>query len=76
MDATIAGIERLYRERYTRFRNGVAPVTGNYETAHDAYERALLANADEQERVAAVRAASEALSERINSNLRDPPLLE
>jgi hypothetical protein len=47
-----------------------------YEVAHDAYEAAVLANADEQERVAAVRAASEALSERINSNLRDPPLVE
>lgn len=47
-----------------------------YEVAHDAYDRARLANADEQERLAAVRAASEALSERINSNLRDPPLVE
>lgn len=47
-----------------------------YEAAHDAYERALLANVDEQERLAAVRAASEALSERINSNLRDPPVVE
>jgi hypothetical protein len=47
-----------------------------YEVAHDAYEQAVLANADEKERVAAVRAASEALSERINSNLRDPPLVE
>lgn len=47
-----------------------------YEVAHDAYAQAMLANADEQERLAAVRAASEALSERINSNLRDPPLVE
>ena len=47
-----------------------------YEAAHDAHERALLAHANEQERVAAVRAASEALSERINTNLRDPPLVE
>lgn len=47
-----------------------------YEAAHDAYERATLANANEQERLAAVRAASEALSERINDNLRDPPLVE
>ena len=47
-----------------------------YAAAHDAYESALLASADEQERIAAVRAASEALSERINSNLRDPPLTE
>jgi hypothetical protein len=47
-----------------------------YEVTHDAYERAVLADADEAERLAAVRAASEALSERINSNLRDPPLVE
>jgi RNA polymerase sigma-70 factor, ECF subfamily len=33
-----AAIERLYRARYTRFRNGVAPVTGSYETAHDAVQ--------------------------------------
>jgi hypothetical protein len=47
-----------------------------YEVAHDAYQRAVAAHADERERVAAVRAASEALSERINANLRDPPLVE
>jgi hypothetical protein len=47
-----------------------------YAVAHDADERARIAHADEQERLAAVRAASEALSERINSNLRDPPLVE
>jgi len=47
-----------------------------YEAANDAYQGALLAHADEQERIAAVRAASEALSERINANLRDPPLTE
>ena len=47
-----------------------------FATANDAYQGALMAHADEQERMAAVRAASEALSERINSNLRDPPLIE
>lgn len=47
-----------------------------YEAANDAYQTAVLAHADEQERLAAVRAASEALSEQINSNLRDPPLAE
>jgi hypothetical protein len=47
-----------------------------YEAAHDAYETVLLARGDERERVAALRAASEALSERINANLRDPPLTE
>ncbi|HJQ75340.1 MAG TPA: RNA polymerase sigma factor [Gaiellaceae bacterium] len=48
MDDTVAAIERLYRERYSRFRNGVAPVTGSYEAAHDAvqegFARALTAH--------------------------------
>jgi hypothetical protein len=47
-----------------------------YELAADAYETALLDAGDEQERLAARRAASAALSERINANLRDPPLIE
>jgi hypothetical protein len=47
-----------------------------FEAAHDAYQRALLANEDEEQRLAAARAESEALSERINTNLRDPPLIE
>ena len=47
-----------------------------HEAAHDAYERARLADADEQERLEAVRAASRALSEQINTNLREPPLAE
>ena len=38
MDETAAAIELLYRERYTRFRNGVAPVAGSYEAAHDAVQ--------------------------------------
>jgi RNA polymerase sigma-70 factor, ECF subfamily len=49
VEETAAAIERLYRARYTRFRNGVAPVTGSYETAHDAvqegFARALRARA-------------------------------
>ena len=48
MDETAAAIENLYRQRYTRFRNGVAPVTGGYDTAHDAvqegFARALRAS--------------------------------
>jgi len=47
-----------------------------YQIAADAYEAALLDDADEQQRLLAQRAASEALSEQINTNLRDPPLLE
>lgn len=48
MDETAAAIEELYRERYLRFRNGVATVSGSYETAHDAvqegFARALRAS--------------------------------
>lgn len=48
MDGTAAAIERVYRQRYTRFRNGVAPVSGSYEAAHDAvqegFARALQAS--------------------------------
>jgi hypothetical protein len=47
-----------------------------FEIAADAYETALLGRHDEHQRLLARRAASEALSERINSNLRDPPLVE
>jgi RNA polymerase sigma-70 factor (ECF subfamily) len=38
VDETTGAIERLYRQRYTRFRNGVATLTGSYETAHDAVQ--------------------------------------
>ena len=38
MDETAAAIEDLYRERYARFRSGVAPVAGSYEAAHDAVQ--------------------------------------
>jgi RNA polymerase sigma-70 factor (ECF subfamily) len=38
VDETTAAIEHLYRERYVRFRNGVAPVAGSYEAAHDAVQ--------------------------------------
>ncbi|HLY50620.1 MAG TPA: hypothetical protein VKR21_15625 [Solirubrobacteraceae bacterium] len=48
----------------------------HFEVARDAYERTLMARDDEEQRRAALRAASEALSERINANLRDPPLTQ
>lgn len=48
----------------------------NFEAARDAYDEALMSRDDEQQRRAALRAASEALSERINAHLRDPPLTE
>jgi len=42
VDRTAAAIEGLYKERYTRFRNGVAPVTGSYDTAHDAVQEGFV----------------------------------
>jgi hypothetical protein len=71
--ATVAERAELLR-REAAARTEQARV--RYEVAHDAYQTALLADADEQQRLAAVRAASEALSAQINSNLRDPPLTE
>jgi hypothetical protein len=47
-----------------------------YQIAADAYEAVLLDDADEQQRRLAQRAASEALSGQINTNLREPPLIE
>jgi hypothetical protein len=47
-----------------------------FEIAADAYERALLGRDDHEQRLAARRAASQALSDQINANLREPPLVE
>jgi RNA polymerase sigma-70 factor (ECF subfamily) len=41
MGASRAEIEALYRERYQGFRRALAPVTGNYETAHDVVQEAF-----------------------------------
>jgi RNA polymerase sigma factor (sigma-70 family) len=38
VNETAVAIERLYRDRYVRFRNGVAPVAGGYEAARDAVQ--------------------------------------
>lgn len=47
-----------------------------YEIAAEAYQTALIGRDDDEQRRLAQRAASEALSSQINSNLRDPPLVE
>jgi hypothetical protein len=47
-----------------------------YEIAADAYRAALIGREDDEQRRLAQRAASEALSHQINTNLRDPPLIE
>lgn len=64
--------ELLRREAAAR----TAAERARYDAAHGAYERAALAAADESERLAAARAASQALSDQINSHLRQPPLTE
>jgi hypothetical protein len=48
----------------------------SYEIAADAYRTALMGREDDEQRRLAQRAASEALSRQINTNLRDPPLVE
>jgi hypothetical protein len=47
-----------------------------FELAADAYETALIAKGGEEQQLEARRAASAALSEGINRNLREPPLVE
>jgi RNA polymerase sigma-70 factor, ECF subfamily len=38
MDERAQAIELLYRQRYVRFRDGVATITGSYETARDVVQ--------------------------------------
>ena len=48
----------------------------NWESAASAYEGALLSAEDDQQQLAAERAAATALSEHINASLLEPPLVE
>jgi RNA polymerase sigma-70 factor, ECF subfamily len=41
VDERAEAIEALYRERYGRFRDGVATITGDYESARDAVQEAF-----------------------------------
>ncbi len=47
-----------------------------FELAADAYDTALMRSDDDEQQRIARRAASQALSEQINTNLREPPLTE
>jgi RNA polymerase sigma-70 factor (ECF subfamily) len=38
MDERAEAIEALYRERYSRFRDGVATITGDYDSARDVVQ--------------------------------------
>jgi RNA polymerase sigma-70 factor (ECF subfamily) len=42
VDARERAIESLYRERYVRFRNTLAAITGSYESARDVVQEAFL----------------------------------
>jgi hypothetical protein len=70
----------LITERAEHLRRQAALMTeqerSRFHVAADAYQAALIAGEDEQERIRARRAASEALAQQINTNLRDPPLTE
>jgi len=41
MDSRAAEIEQLYRTRYVAFRNGIATLTGSYESARDVVQEAF-----------------------------------
>ena len=41
MDPEEKALEQLYRERFARFRDGLATVTGSYDTAHDIVQDAF-----------------------------------
>lgn len=41
MDARVLELERLYRDRYVAFRNGVATFTGSYDSARDVVQEAF-----------------------------------
>jgi RNA polymerase sigma-70 factor (ECF subfamily) len=41
VDERAQAIELLYRQRYERFRDGVATITGSYDTARDAVQEAF-----------------------------------
>ena len=41
MDERAQALERIYRERYLGFRNALATITGDYETARDVLQEAF-----------------------------------
>jgi RNA polymerase sigma-70 factor (ECF subfamily) len=41
MDERAQALERIYRERYLGFRNALATITGDYETARDVVQEAF-----------------------------------
>jgi hypothetical protein len=66
------GVETMRRQA----RLDTDRLARNWEAASSAYDAALLGADDDQEHLAAQRAAATALSEHINASLRQPPLVE
>jgi hypothetical protein len=70
----------LIAERAEQRRREAALMTeqerAHFQEAAEGRERALLGQEDDEEYLRARRAASEALAQQINTNLRDPPLTE
>ena len=50
MGASSEQLELLYRSRYGAFRNGLAPLTGSYERAHDVVQEAFARALRERDR--------------------------
>jgi RNA polymerase sigma factor (sigma-70 family) len=91
MDERAQALERIYRERYLGFRNALATITGDYETARDvvqeAFARALKSRGTVREERAleawvwriAIRTALDLRQEHPSSKLNgaiDPKLVE
>jgi hypothetical protein len=66
------GVETMRRQA----RLETDRLRGNWEAASSAYDAALLSADDDQQRLAAQRAAATALSQHINASLLEPPLIE
>ena len=67
--ATVEGMRRQARLDTDR-------LAAQWEAASSAYAAALSSAHDDQERLAAQRAAARALSDHINASLLEPPLVE
>ncbi|MDQ6729563.1 MAG: hypothetical protein M3022_04500 [Actinomycetota bacterium] len=71
-EAVAAGVETMRRQA----RLDTDRLRGDWEAASSAYEAALFSAEDDQQRLAAQRAAATALSEHINASLLEPPQVE
>jgi hypothetical protein len=75
-DAPAEVIASTVEEMRRQARIETDRIRGLWEAASSAYEVALLSADDDEQRLAAQRAAAIALSEHINESLLEPPLVE